>query len=259
MHARNLDERLKISLRPDLYEIVREYDGHPSKYVYKVKRLPFIDPEWSLILGDFLTNMRAALDHLAWQLVLLDGGTPNESTQFPIRESELNRNGNRASARLEGITRQDIIDAVVAVQPYEVARNIGSSPTNHGLYILKELVNIDKHRTLLVAAAVVNTGKMHWVSSEPLPRFKVNTQPLNDGDPVAWFDYGDMKADPDFNPNIGLEIRLDSGPSISAFRMPDLINLMGRIYTEVEHLVLGVQFAPIFNLSSRHWLHALSP
>ena len=42
------------------------------------------DVEWSLILGDLLHNLRSALDHLAWQLVVDGGGTPSQDTNFPV-------------------------------------------------------------------------------------------------------------------------------------------------------------------------------
>lgn len=38
----------------------------------------------AMCLGDAIHNMRATLDHLAYQLVLLGGKVPSRSTQFPI-------------------------------------------------------------------------------------------------------------------------------------------------------------------------------
>ncbi len=33
---------------------------------------------WGILIGEFVHNLAFSLDHLAWQLVLLNGGTPNE-------------------------------------------------------------------------------------------------------------------------------------------------------------------------------------
>lgn len=48
---------------------------------------------WSAIAGDAIHNARSALDHLAWQLVLANGGTPGRPTSFPLLSShpECNR------------------------------------------------------------------------------------------------------------------------------------------------------------------------
>jgi hypothetical protein len=70
------------------YEVV----GHdqPEGYTllsFKVHRYPPL--RLSVLLGDFLHNLRSSLDHLAWQLVLANGGTPKSGpggTQFPILE-----------------------------------------------------------------------------------------------------------------------------------------------------------------------------
>ena len=43
---------------------------------------------FGVLLGDCV-HIAAVLDHLAWQATILDGGTPNNATQFPIvRKSE---------------------------------------------------------------------------------------------------------------------------------------------------------------------------
>jgi hypothetical protein len=38
----------------------------------------------SVLLGVFLHNLRSSLDHIAWQLVLDNGGTPVKKTSFQI-------------------------------------------------------------------------------------------------------------------------------------------------------------------------------
>src|SRR5689334_20404507 len=37
-----------------------------------------------ILLGDCLHNLRSCLDHIVWQVTLLDGAKPNRQTQFPI-------------------------------------------------------------------------------------------------------------------------------------------------------------------------------
>jgi len=203
--------------------------------------------------------MRAALDHLAWQLVVLDGGTPSKATQFPILKSDIGAKGQHSPARLRpAVSRQDILDAVESVQPYAVARQFGfTDATNNGLFILNELVNVDKHRLLIEVMPVLNTRNMYW-TGDPSPEVRIlHAAPLKEGEPVAWFDFGDAEADPNFDPHLGLEIRVYGGPSIAAIRVPDLFGLISRIYGEIE-FGIGTHFAPLFGLSPRHWANILA-
>jgi hypothetical protein len=64
--------------------IVREHDEQRSEHVFRFDRVPAVPTILSAIIGDAIHNLRVSLDHLAWQLVIADGGTPNEDTTFPI-------------------------------------------------------------------------------------------------------------------------------------------------------------------------------
>lgn len=261
VHARELKARLDADLHPEQYQFYRNNDG-PSKLIYTVKRLPTIDPVWSIILGDFLTNMRAALDHLAWQLVLLDGGSPNSQTQFPIRTDDLDGKGNPNPARIQpAIRRPDIVAAVEEVQPYSEARRLGGDAKNSGLVVLNELVRVDKHRLLIEVAPVLDLHQIFWLSGsdDPQPTFVINYGPLSVGTEVARFDFGDAPANPYFDPHLSLELRVYGGPAIEAIRVPHLWGLMARIYNEVEHEVIGFHFAGMFGQQPRHWANILSP
>lgn len=54
-----------------------------------VQRISLPKPPDSLstMVGDFLFNIRSALDQLLWQLVLVNNGTPGKSNMFPIAET----------------------------------------------------------------------------------------------------------------------------------------------------------------------------
>jgi hypothetical protein len=98
-----------------------------------------------VMFGDCVQNLRSALDHLAWQVTLLDGGTPGDSTQFPIASKyskprwtagddqaeqayqEARQNGGTAKveAGLGAVTKAltPHADPVVAVVRYGIARD----------------------------------------------------------------------------------------------------------------------------------------
>src|SRR3989304_6763196 len=59
-----------------------------SWYVVISDPMPTIpNARFSVIVGDILHNIRSALDHLVWQLVLRDGHEPTTRNEFPIYES----------------------------------------------------------------------------------------------------------------------------------------------------------------------------
>src|ERR1700732_3938312 len=112
-HARDLKQKLRVALDPDSHRFIAERDGEPSKQVYRIEGLPDVQPEGSLISGDFLTILRAALDHFACQLAELEAPSTCEHTQFPIMNSSLDKNGNpRPLPRIDGVSNQHVIDAL---------------------------------------------------------------------------------------------------------------------------------------------------
>ncbi len=154
----------------DLKVRIREYLDEPpytvSPYVtgtgpvtrtIKVHKSP--PDEWSTIVGDCVTNARAALDYIAWELAgsyfsnpprSIDdrnwlsfpiSKNPYSATPTPDAQGYVNRI-NRLSNR--GVP-PDILSKIMTVQPH----NAGYEP----LWWLHELVNTDKHRTLLLTTA----------------------------------------------------------------------------------------------------------
>ena len=103
------------------------------------------DPEPSplhlgVIVGDFLHNLRCVLDHLVWQLVVLNGQEPGEHNQFPIFDTP-GAYKKRAGRYLRGVAI-DHRKLIETFQPYHLEDNAAS----HYLAVLRDLSNIDKHR-----------------------------------------------------------------------------------------------------------------
>jgi len=82
------------------------------------------------------------LDHLIWQLVAANGGTPGRDHMFPICTFPPT-NKAQFKDKVRGIdpAAEKLIDVV---QPYRTS--------DDSLWFLTELDNIDKHRLLLVTA-----------------------------------------------------------------------------------------------------------
>lgn len=120
----------------------REPDDHPVKGWAFYVSWEQVPGRFGAIIGDTLTNMRAALDHLASQLFIATNQAPSDARiNFPIVSDP--------GKQLKSLKRVPAAAApiVVNVQPYHnVSKN---QPAEiHPLHVLKLLVNRDKHEAL---------------------------------------------------------------------------------------------------------------
>jgi hypothetical protein len=99
------------------------------------------------LIGEFLHNLRSSLDHLAWQLVLHNGGQPTEGTSFPILKvgPTPDKKGQQRPPYVDGGMSSDALALIEAAQPYKQGAGYASSP----LWVLNQLWNIDKHRHVI--------------------------------------------------------------------------------------------------------------
>lgn len=100
----------------------------------------------SVIAGDAIHNLRAALDHTYWSIVRPVVGTAREakSVQFPFSESA-DRLREAVSNRLAQRVSTKFFDAIMSLAPH------GEAGGNELLYLIHEADIIDKHQTLTPA------------------------------------------------------------------------------------------------------------
>jgi hypothetical protein len=134
--------------------VVGEFDAERSQYVYRVTGDP-PDLSWGIIVGEFAHNLRLALDNLLWQIILARLGTPPENTsQFPIYEGKRTHrreSSERAVRRVTAGVSADDLTFIEGAQPYQV----GLKAQREGLAMLQYLNNVDKHRFVHPASAVL--------------------------------------------------------------------------------------------------------
>ena len=151
-------------VRQSIIHEVREEAGE-QVWVYRGDT-PVAPIEWSIRIGEILYNLRSALDHLVWQLVLANGQKPSRSNEFPITkdESDWSKNKNK----LKGVAPR--VEAIIErLQLFTGGINL---PFDVGAFqTLNTLCNIDKHRYLIVA--IVNSS-----GTEPIT-FGYNHPPLH--------------------------------------------------------------------------------
>ncbi len=147
-HLDALEAEIGRYLAGDFYMLVR--DEKPDRTIFHlwVKEEP--PPRLSVILGDCVHNLRSSLDYVAWQLVIANGGVPDDNTAFPIWDRKP-RDGVFAPKSCAGMSK-DALALIEGMQPYQA----GDRARQHVLWFVRELSNTDKHRTLNLTAASVS-------------------------------------------------------------------------------------------------------
>jgi hypothetical protein len=138
-----------------LASLEMELDSFRKNTSCPVARRPSPSYRFSLYIGDYLYNTRAALDHLVWDLVIASGNQPTRRNAFPLFDDPA-RWERLHKQRLQGV--EDSVRTVIKdCQPC-----FGSNSfRNRNLFLLEELSNIDKHRRFNLTTAATEGG--FWV------------------------------------------------------------------------------------------------
>jgi hypothetical protein len=247
-HLEDIRRLIEEALDPNGHEIRREPGERPGAYVYRVEGLGRLDQQISVMMGDYLFNLRSALDHLAWQLVLLDGGTPTEQTKFPILESpRRDATGSTLTVQLDPTVRSHaILEALEAAQPYSRMDGAPQDARSMPLWAINKLNNIDKHRLLLVLAYELDKHNVWWELpvDAPSPSVTVSTRALEEGAEVASFRFAEG-APTGFRPHLSVQIALreDETPR---YRHENLLNVLDIFRWCVEEWIVEYNFRPLF-------------
>jgi hypothetical protein len=117
--------------------------------------------------------------------------------------------------------------------------------------------NWDKHRLLLLLLffQVLDLHSVFWgdSASEPKPiRWWFSRQPLEDGSPVAWFDFGPAELLPGFHPNLVLQVAIEEPltPDGSVTRLTPLSELLKELDWGVVSYALVDKFAHLLPTSA---------
>ena len=147
-HLHSLKREIALFREIQPYEVVEDRDSDETAVWITIRARHWPQAQWSIIMGDFIHNLRSALDILANQLVRLADNEPittgasSDKTQFPILNKRPKlKGGIEGRAEIRGGVSEDAAAIVDAVQPYT-----WDNPTMHPLAIIREMSNKDKHR-----------------------------------------------------------------------------------------------------------------
>jgi hypothetical protein len=185
-HLEVLYEQVPAYIESYPYELSGEFEvkGEWRIARFWIRKPP--DPQWAILVSEFVHHLRAALDNLIWQLVLLNEAEPWDRNQFPVYTKRA-PGPRRMDDMLRGVSAEH--RAVIEdLQPYKLP----GSPIKRALARLVELSNIDKHRSLHPTLTWSREAPMPTVSVTP-PSAKLNLEvhhrqgPLHDGADVYWY------------------------------------------------------------------------
>jgi hypothetical protein len=164
-------------------------------------------------------------------LVFATGGTPSDTTTFPIHEipPPPNRYG-RSRPQINPGVPKELREILDEVQPYKRPK-----PAHHELAILHRLDISDKHRELLIT--VIGIQSLGWFGEIQPTGF--NPGPYDDGAAVIRFAYSDTSSKDEFNPNFTFAVRLNepaAGPWSLTLGADDLVRRRLLRYIEDEVL-----------------------
>jgi hypothetical protein len=235
IHHRNEVNRLtKDFVKTKPYSMRIDFDPQTGDKLWIVERVLRTPPLGiSIAIGDCIYNLRSALDHLAYQLVLINPpNQPTSQTAFPISDSPEYWDRSWKS-KTKGM-RNDAIALIKSCQPcFETHFYRGKWAS-----WLENLCNVDKHRHLHITLAATSGG----LFSQAVPygaRWHVHEGPIEDNTVMATLEQ--PNADVDFG-FVGDVAFVNPGPASDEAVYPTLIALGVLVESILNEF--GVKFFP---------------
>jgi hypothetical protein len=171
-HLLEVGAEIRLFLQGKPYVIGTKRDPQTRRLIYYLVSVRDTPLGLAAMVGDVLQNLRSALDHLAYQLVLVGtaGVPPTRRVYFPIADDATKYKAEKPG-RVKGM-RQDAIDAMDALKPYKG----GNDP----LWRLHRLSIIDKHRLLITVGSAFSSVNVAPLLERDFPGVagKVTLPPL---------------------------------------------------------------------------------
>lgn len=222
-----------LAMEPYGYTVAADPRTGDNVVVATVKdRPPLV---WGVIIGDVVHNLRSSLDHLVYQLIVLNGDTPDRRSEFPIFSSvkEYEASG-EAKVKKVAPAAQKIIKKLVP-DPTK------GSVDDHPLWLIHELNRLDKHQVLTVVGGAVATPRTQIGGTGVIRRLIGGGPPrcpLEDGTELLRYSLLGVDVEVDFEFYVAFE---DGGPARCKRVIPTLQGAIGFLEKE-----LIPQFEPFF-------------
>lgn len=183
---------------------------------------------WSLILGDYLHNLRSALDAVVWELANLDGASPASPhrVQFPVamHSTDWDKLAGKDLATIPSVA----LERIKLTQPFNA-----EDPKTSPIYLLHRLDIQDKHRSLLEFKFKVQSIKTDGLKAKlaedniPLapPSIDIAGDALDDGERLLSIQFNQRITEAEAPIEMSFEGTLDfEGRS---YQLENLLNQLG--------------------------------
>ena len=154
------------------YSYAVEISSGGREHVFKTNNPPTDGRYWGAQIGAVAHALPSSLEHLAWQLVIANGGTPTDRTELPMLDNRPKR-----ALFVNGSVPSKALTIIEAAQPYNGTDDGRKLAAIHAFDIF------DKHRELMVTVATVHQASTHGPA--PLPQNSINFSGLPIGNEVA--------------------------------------------------------------------------
>jgi hypothetical protein len=241
IHHRNEANRLtRAFVKAKPYALRVEFDdatGDKRWVVDRVLRPPPLGI--SIAVADSIYNLRSALDHLAYRLVLANASQPTKRTAFPLCDTP-----DKWQSCWKSKTKGMSDPAIALIKSYQPCFQTHPHRAKWASW-LDNLCNLDKHRHLYITLAATSGGL--W--SHPIPydaRWFIHEGPIENGTVVASIEKTHADVDFGFFGEIAFG---KPGPASGEAVYPTLIAL--GIFVETILQDFGSRFFPMPLPSSR--------
>lgn len=172
-HILDVEAAIRLFTKSDFVQ--PEQNPDTGQVDYKVMNVVSAVLDISLITGDAIHNLRSSLDHLAYQLVMANGGTPSQSTGYPICENLERCTTKFLQAKVEGMSNA-AIDLIKKTKSY--------AGGNDEFWIIHRLDIVDKHHLRLDVRCSVENVEIGIVHDSPDQREFVETGTIQSIDAI---------------------------------------------------------------------------
>ena len=256
-HIRALDRLVDEYRDSDPYSLTPEPRDADGRVPYRLHILKPVPVEIRVTIGDVLSNLRAALESLAYEIAQLGHGgiltaQQQSATTFPIRSSPETYDEFFTERKARGTLYDSQARAALrAVQPFvqmemvlkegfEMSVDYAQMFDLSELHRLDVLWNIDKHRRLTILGW--RPDYFWWGSNGPTSRRLLPGDGTMQDGSILFYVEGSDEGQGEVNHEFKLVLMDDPARSLGQGQPEDAVSLLRRIH---EHVVWNV-FPMIF-------------
>ncbi len=240
-HVNDLNRKIAAYLVKEPFKLVFARMKNSNRATPILKSQIAIPPEFSLIIGDAVHNLRSALDHVIWKMVGHLASRP-DNVQYPFPTKAVGENGFRSTITGREVQRagENVVKAITALNAQP-----GGDKLIYGVHALDIA---DKHKLIVTMAESATLERRFCVPANP--GLSVNwigaawVRTASDEPPDGWLEE-QAKVQPTFFVAFG-----DSEPFVGEEAVTVLRNMTDRISEAVDRLVAAYHSPAIASLSS---------